>query len=112
MTFTAIANMPKSERGAPDIPDEVWNTFFEDYKNVLVSTGKEVQRVAKHVVLFKSHFRTCKYDKPALSILKDNLNLWAAKTEAMEDNAECYQFLTDRLDKYLKAEEKNLVGAL
>lgn len=112
LTFTAIANMPKSERGAPDIPEEVWNTFFEDYKTVIMATGKEASRVAKHVVLFKSHFRTCKYDKPALSVLKDGLNLWAAKTENMEDNQECYQFLMGRLEKYLMAEEKNLVGAL
>ncbi len=112
LTFAAIAAMPKESRAAPEIPEEVWNSFFEDYKQVLVSTGKEPARAAKHVILFKSHFRTCKFDKPALTVLRDALNLWAAKTENMEDNKDVFEFLTNKVNKYLNAEEKNLVGAL
>ena len=112
LTFTAIANMPKESRAKPEIPEELFNTFFEDYKNVMVAAGKEPTRVAKHIVMFKSHFRTCKFDKAALGILKDNLNVWAAKTENMEDNKDVFEFLVNRADKYLKAEERNLVAAL
>lgn len=112
LTFSAIAAMDKQSRGGVEIPEEVWASFYEDYKTVLVGLGKEVQRVDKHIVLFKSQFRTCKYDKAALGVLKDNLQLYAAKTENMEDNADCYEFLIAKLEKYLNAEEKNLVGAL
>lgn len=112
LTFTAIANTEPKDRAAPEIPEEVWTTMFEDYKKVLVATGKEAARVAKHIVLFKAHFRTCKFDKPALSVLRDSLNLWAAKTENMEDNKEVFEFLMNRVEKYLKADEKNLVAAL
>lgn len=112
LTFTAIANTPPKDRAAPEIPEEVWNSFYEDYKKVIVDTGKEPVRVQKHIVLFKAQFRTCKFDKPALSVLRDMLNLWAAKTENMEDNKEAYEVLSNKVDKYLKAEEKNLVNAL
>jgi len=112
LTFTYIANLEPKDRAAPEYPEEQWNTFFEDYKNTLVASGKEPQRVAKHIVLFKSQFRTCKFDKPALTVLRDNLNLYAAKTENMEDNADIYQVLINKVNKYLNAEEKNLVAAL
>jgi hypothetical protein len=111
LTFTAIANMDKRDR-APEIPEEVWNAFFEDYKAVLTQLGQAPERVQKHVVLFKSQFRTARYDKPALSILKDRLNMWASKTENMEDHEDCFNVLNNKLDKYLKADEKNLVEAL
>lgn len=112
LTFSAIANTPKKDRAAPEIPEEVFNTFFEDYKTVMVASGKEAVRVQKHIVLFKAQFRTCKFDKPALSVLRDSLNLYAAKTENMEDNAQVFELLLNKVEKYLKAEEKNLVGAL
>lgn len=112
LTFSAIANTPRESRAKPEIPEEVFNTFYEQYKTDMLAAGKEVNRVQKHIALFKTQFRTCKFDKPALQILKDNLNLWAAKTEAMADNVDVFEFLTTKVDRFLKAEEKNLVAAL
>lgn len=111
LTFTAIANMDKRDRAA-EIPEEVRASFYEDYKSVLVALGTAPEKVNKHIVLFKSEFRTCRYDKPALNVLKDRLNLYAAKTENMEDNADVFGMLMGKIEKYLKAEEKNLVAAL
>lgn len=112
LTFSAIANTPKESRAAPEIPEEVYNSFYEDYRKVLVASGKELNRVNKHIVLFKAQFRTVRFDKPALTVLQDNLNLWAAKTEEMEDNKEVFEMLTNKLTKYLNAEEKNVAAAL
>lgn len=109
LTFSHVATM---DAPAPEIAEEVWTSFFEDYKAVMVALAVAPERIQKHIVLFKSQFRTCRYDKPALGVLNDRLNLWAAKTENMDDNAECFKVLHDKLDKYMKAEEKNLVAAL
>lgn len=111
LTFSSIASMDARDR-AKEIPEEVYNSFYEDYKAVLVALGTPAEKVNKHIVLFKSQFRTCRYDKPALGVLKERLNMYAAKTENMDDNAEVYGVLTAKIDKYLKADEKNLVAAL
>lgn len=109
LTFAHVATL---DAPAPEIAEEVWTSFYDDYKAVLVALGTAPERIQKHIVLFKSQFRTCRYDKPALGVLNDRLNLWAAKTENMDDNAECFKVLHDKLEKYMKAEEKNLVAAL
>lgn len=111
LTFSAVAAMEKADR-ATDIPEEVFNSMFEDYKQVLSGLGTPPERIAKHIVLFKNQFRVARYDKPALNILKDRLNLYAAKTENMEDNKEVFELLVNKIDKYLKADEKKLVEAL
>ncbi len=112
LTFTAIANTAPESRAKPEIPEEVYNTFFEDYKHVQTEQGKEPTRIQKHIALFKAQFKTCKTDKPALEFLRDNLNLWAAKTTAMEDNKDVFELLMGKVNKYLNADEKNLLGAL
>ena len=112
LTFSAIANTPRESRAKPEIAEEVYNTFYETYKTEMVEAGKEINRVQKHIVLFKARFRTCKFDKPALQVLKDNLNFWAAKTNNMEDNKEVFDVLYTQVTKFLAAEEKNLVAAL
>lgn len=111
LSFSEIAKLDKRER-AVDIPEEVWNSFYEDYRATMTALGTDPQKVNKHIVLFKSQFRTARYDKPALGVLKDRLNMYAAKTENMADNSDVFGVLTSKLDKYLKADEKNLVNAL
>lgn len=112
LTFSAIANTPKESRAKPEIPEEVKNTFYEDYKAVIVASGKELKRALNHIIHFKSEFRALKYDRPSLNALRDNLNVWAAKTENMNDNTEVFEFLMTKVDKYLAAEPKNLVASL
>ncbi len=111
LTFSSVAQMEKADRAA-DIATEVYDAFFEDYKQVLTALNTPPERIAKHVVIFKNQFRQARYDKPALNVLKDRLNMYAAKTENMEDNKEVWDVLMNRLEKYLKADEKKLIEAL
>lgn len=111
LTFTAVANTDKRDR-AVEIPEEVMNTFFADYKTVMLALGIEEVRIAKHIALFKNQFKAARYDKPSLNMLKDRLSMYAAKTENMDDNEQVYGMLTGKLDKYLAADEKKLIEAL
>lgn len=111
LTFSAVAQLEKADRAA-DIPEEVYNSFFEDYRTVLTALNTPPERIAKHIVIFKNQFRQARYDKPALNVLKDRLNMYAAKTDNMEDNKEVWDVLINRLEKYLKADEKKLIEAL
>jgi hypothetical protein len=113
LSITAIANTPKSERAGAAISDEDWTAFLDDYSHVMVHVvGYEDRKVKLAVMHFKVQLRRIKNDKPAVQKLLDLLNVWAAKTENLEDHMACYDDLTKRAAKYLKAEEKNVAEAL
>lgn len=113
LTVTAIANTPRGERGGPAISDEDWTAFLEDYKQVMVNVvGYEAKKVDLALMHFKVQLRRIKNDKAAVQKLLDLLNVWASKSENLEDHTACYEDLSKRAAKYLKAEEKNVSEAL
>lgn len=113
LTLTSIANTPRGERGGAAISDEDWTAFLDDYTHVMTNVvGYEAKKVKLAVMHFKVQLRRIKNDKPAVQKLLDLLNVWASKTENLEDHTACYEDLTKRAAKYLKAEEKNTAEAL
>ncbi len=113
LTLTAIANTPRGERAGAAISDEDWTAFLDDYAHVMVHVvGYEEKKVKLAMMHFKVQLRRIKNDKAAVQKLLDLLNVWASKTESLEDHMACYEDLTKRAAKYLKAEEKNVSDAL
>lgn len=113
LTLTAIATMPKSDRKSSAISDEDWTAFLDDYHQTMVTkVGYEEKRTKLAMAHFKVRLNRIKNDKQAVKKLVDLLNIWASKTDALEDHVACYEDLTKRADKFLKAEEKNFSEAL
>jgi hypothetical protein len=113
LSLTAIANTPRGERAGAAISDEDWTAFLEDYQHVMVHVvGYEEKKVKLAMMHFKVQLRRIKNDKAAVQKLLDLLNVWASKTESLEDHMACYEDLTKRAAKYLKAEDKNVFDAL
>lgn len=113
LTLTAIANTPKSERAGASISDEDWTAFLNDYTNVMVQgVGYDASKVKLHVTHLKVKLARVKNDKLSVKKLLDFLNIWATKTEAMDDHAACYEDLVKRANKYLTATELVLANAL
>lgn len=113
LTLTGIANTPRGERGGPAISDADWTAFLMDYAQVMTGVvGYDANKVKLHVVHLKVQFRRIKNDKPIVKKMMDFLATWAAKTESLDDHAACYEDLVRRGEKYLKAEEKDLLSAL
>lgn len=113
LSVTAIANTPRGERGGPTISDEDWTAFLADYKHVMVDiVGYEEKKVDLAIMHLKVQLRRIKNDKAAVAKLLELLNLYATKTESMEDHAGAWQELTKKAQKYLTAEEKNVSEAL
>jgi hypothetical protein len=113
LTLTAISNTPRGERGGAAISDEDWTAMLDDYHHVMTQVvGYEEKKVKLAIMHFKVQLRRIKNDKPAVQKLLDLLNVWASKTENLEDHTACYEDLTKRAAKYLKAEEKNVAEAL
>lgn len=113
LSWSFIANMPKAERRGLGISEEDWEEFANDYRAIMPkTTGKDADRIEKHVQLFKNRFNRCRNDKKALTVLSDMLALWATNTANLEDNQEVYEYLNKRVETLLKEEEKVLAEAL
>jgi len=113
LTLTSIAATPRGERGGAAISDEDWTAMLDDYHHVMTQVvGYEEKKVKLAILHFKVQLRRIKNDKPAVQKLLDLLNVWASKTENLEDHTACYEDLTKRAAKYLKQEKKNVAEAL
>lgn len=113
LNWSFIANLPKSERRGLGISDEDWDAFFADYRAIMPkATGKDEDRIEKHVAIYKRKFATIRNDKKALGVLNEMLALWAANTGAMEDHETVYDYLKKRVEVLLQEEEKVLAEAL
>lgn len=110
--WSTIANLPKSERGL-GIEEAEWDAFFADYRAVMPgATGKDKDRIEKHVAIYKRKFQSIRNDKKALSVLDDMLALYATATPNMEDNQKVYDYLKERVTTLKQEEEKVLAEAL
>lgn len=112
LAWSTIANLPKSERGL-GIEETEWDAFFEDYRAIMpTATGKDKDRIEKHIQLYKRKFQTVRNDKKALMVLDDMLALYAANTASMEDNQKVYDYLKERVTTLKQEEAKVLAEAL
>lgn len=101
-----IASIPPAQRGAVAISDEEWATFFEDYLPVMVAaTGKEEKKIKNHIDLFKKP-QKIKANKPVLQALVEQLDIYMASSQALEDTGVCASRIRDKLDRWFKEPEK------
>jgi hypothetical protein len=113
LTWDVIANLPKSERRGPQIADEDFDVFFNDYRAIMPkATGKDLDRIEKHIGIYKKKFSSVRTDKKALGVLNDALAVYAANTGSMEDNQEVYEYLKKRVESLMQEEDKILADAL
>lgn len=107
-----IANLPPAQRGARAIPEEDWEAFYQDYMQVMVAvTGKAEAKIKNHLEHFKKPTRI-KQAKDILAVLVDQLDIYIASSNAIEDTGECAQRVRAKFDKWVKEDEKFDVTAL
>lgn len=108
LDLTYIANLPPSSRAGTALTEEDWKSFFEDYVTVMVAaTGKEVDRVMKHVELFKKPTKA-KANKEVLQLLVGQLDIYLANTQNAEDNSDCAVRIRDKYERWSKEPEKTV----
>lgn len=113
MTLEYIATLDRGSRGAWAPSDEELAAFNEDYTNVFVyEVQYDPKKVKVHCDQYAKGFTKIKSDKIALGKMQEFLTVWASKTAAMDTHSQTYEWLAARLNKYLKAEEKNYADAL
>lgn len=108
LDLSYIANLPPSSRGGTALTDEDWKAFFDDYVTVMVAaTGKEMDRVMKHVDLFKRPTKV-KANKEVLQLLVGQLDIYLANTQNAEDNGDCAVRIRDKYERWSKEPEKTV----
>lgn len=112
LDWTAIANMPKGERGSSVPSDEDIKSFLESYLEVMPeATGKTKEKIENHVALFTAKFKKQRGQKELLEVFQQALNIYVnavaeTQPDVLEDNAPVIEYYQAMLDRYLKSEEK------
>lgn len=112
LDWTAIANMPKGERGSSVPSDDDIKAFLESYLEVMpAATGKSKEKIENHCALFTAKFKKQRGQKELLEVMLSALSIYVAtvgesQPEVLDDNAPVVEYFTNMLDRYLKSEEK------
>lgn len=108
LDWTAIANMPKSERGSSVPSDEDVKAFLDSYLAVMpAALGKEKEKIENHLVCFQTGFKKQRAQKDILEMFTNALAVYiTAVGDGVEEHLEVVEYFSNRLNKLLKSEEK------
>jgi hypothetical protein len=109
LSWTAIANMPKNERASTVPAEEEIKAFLAHYGQVMPDAlGKTTKQIAAHVAIMGEGFKKQRSQKDMLELFVQFLTTYTAVAgeEALEEHGEVVEYLTGRLEKLLKTEEK------
>lgn len=113
LSLSFLANMPKAERRGAGISKETWDDFKADYIEVMTKeTNKPLDKVTLAAELFVNRLQKVKTLKPVLKALKNELAIWFQKTNNREEFAEVYEFLDEKADTFITADESDLLKKL
>lgn len=108
LDWTAIANMPKSERGSSVPGDEDIKAFLDSYLAIMpAALGKDKEKIENHLVCFQTGFKKQRAQKDILEMFTNALAVYiTAVGEGIEEHLEVVEYFSNRLNKLLKSEEK------
>lgn len=113
LSWEVIANLPKAERKARGIPKETWEDFSKDYIAVMPAvTGKTAEQVGNAAKILLNKFQQVKTNKPVINLLKAQLAVYINSSANAESFSECVEFLLNKADTLLQADEAALLSAL
>lgn len=109
LSWTAIANMPKSERASSVPGDEDIKAFLASYLDVMpAALNKPKANIENHILCFTTVFKKQRGQKEILEMFQNALAVYLSTVgeEGAEDHLEVIEYFGARLDKMLKTEEK------
>lgn len=105
-SWEAIANQPREDRRANQIPDEDWQAFAADYIETMPAvTGKSKDNVTNATIVYLKKFAQVKTDKKVLALLKDQLALYMNNSKNAENFSEILELLNKKLETYLSSDD-------
>jgi hypothetical protein len=111
--WEVIANLPQAERKGRGIPKEIWEEFAKDYVAVMPAvTGKTAEQVGNAAKILLNKFAQVKTNKPVISLLKAQLALYLNSSQNAEQFQGCVEFLINKAEALLNADEAALLANL
>lgn len=113
LTWSYIANIPKSDRRGSGISKELWELFGANYISVLsAATTIAPEKIEKQAEILLGKYNKVKTNKKIVSQLAELVDTWFAQTELKEQFAPVYEFLTEKANLLVNASEEQLEAAL
>jgi hypothetical protein len=109
LSWAAIANMPKSERGSSVPSDEEIKAFLDSYLTVMPQAlNKKKEAIENHLLCFQGVFKKQRSQKDILEMFLNALAVYMTTVgeETAEEHIEVIEYFSNRLNKMLKSEEK------
>lgn len=109
LDWTAIANMPKGERGTSVPSDEDIQSFLDSYLEVMPKAAdKSKEKIEVHCALFKAKFKKQRSQKELLEVFQNALGIYigAVTDDVLEDQLPVVEYYQTMLARMLKSEEK------
>ena len=113
LSWKAISEIPKVQRRGGGIPKESWDAFAQDYCEVMPeAAGKTPEQVAKAAKLLQGKLAAAKTNKPVLTVLIEQLAIYAEHSPNIEEHSECVAVLLDKADAFLNLSDADLLANL
>lgn len=113
LAWEVIANLPKAERKGRGIAKEIWEDFSKDYIATMPAvTGKSAEQVGNAAKILLNKFSAVKSNKPVISLLKSQLGLYLNSSANAEQFSDCVEFLLQKAQTLLDADEAALLSNL
>lgn len=113
LSWDAISRLEPAARRGGGIPKELWEAFVADYIEVMPAvTGKTLEQVTRAATLFGQKLSSVKGNKTVLTALRSFLDIYFSNTPKAEEFVECYEFLVNKADALLQADDADLLKNL
>lgn len=112
LLLTSLASRPPSDRRGAGIPKETWEEFAKDYVVTMVGAGKTEVQAKNAAKMLLSKMTPYRSQKKVIQKLLENLDVYAAKTESLEEYGEIVDFLKTRGDAFLNVTEEDVLQSL
>jgi len=108
LDWTAIANMPKAERGSSIPSEEDIKAFYEAYLRVMPKAlNKPQQNIENHILCYQTGFKKQRSQKEILEMFLNALQVFVVTMgDEVEEYVDVVEYFSNKLNKLLKAEEK------
>lgn len=109
-----LAEQPETERRGGGIGEEVWDAFEKNFVDLLVSQGRDADKVSNIAKLLVKKMTPVRTQKKVINFLVSQLDSWFSTTsaEAQEEFSVVYEFLKKKGADFLKADEDSLLENL
>lgn len=113
LSWSAISQLEPAARRGGGIPKETWELFTADYIAVMPAVvNRTPEQVTRAATLLANKLSACKGNKPVLKFLREQLDMYFSATSKAEEVVECYQFLVNKADTLLAANDAELLKNL